>query len=215
MDSQTIKTMAQFLTAEHSALQNARNAMVVESNGRTASFLTTISASIVALALVSQISRFGEVFFLFSLVLIPALGFIGISAYVRMVQLDFSDFVYTAAINRIRRFYLQATPEIEQYLSFPAFDDQPGVLRARVIYTSSLWNVLSLTSGLILVINGLIAGALSSLLMTVLLGSQVLPAVGVGVIVFLLVSALQYWLGLKWYADLRKDYRVRFPGPGN
>ena len=93
MDDQTIRTMAQFLTTEHSALQNARNAVVVESNGRTASFLTTISASIVALALVSQISRFGEVFLLFSLVLIPTLSFIGISAYVRMVQLDFSDFV--------------------------------------------------------------------------------------------------------------------------
>ncbi len=28
---QTIRTMAQFLTTEHAALQNARNAMVVES----------------------------------------------------------------------------------------------------------------------------------------------------------------------------------------
>ena len=139
MDDQTVKTMAQFLTTEHSALQNARNAVVIESNGRTASFLTTISASIVALALVSQISRFGEVFLLFSLVLIPTLGMIGISAYVRVVQLDFSAFVYTAAINRIRRFYLRATPEIAQYLSFPASDDQRSVLRTRVIYTSNPW----------------------------------------------------------------------------
>jgi RsiW-degrading membrane proteinase PrsW (M82 family) len=214
MDDQTIKRMSQFLTTEHAALQNARNARVVESNGRTASFLTTISASFVALALISQISRFSEVFLLFALVLIPTLAFIGISAYVRMVQLDFSEFVYTAAINRIRRFYLQTTPEIGQYISFPAFDDQYGVLRSQVIYTSFPWTVLSLPSSLILVINSLLAGALCSILVIVFFQPQVFVAVGAGVFVFLLAAVLQYLLGLKWYADLSEEYKTRFPAPG-
>src|SRR6266545_7823868 len=124
MDDQTSNRMAQFLATEHSALQAARNTLVVEGNGRTASFLNTISAGVVALALVFNISQFGEAFLLFALVLIPMLGFIGISAYVRMTQLDLADFAYTSAINRIRRFYLHTTPEIVPYLSFPAFDDE-------------------------------------------------------------------------------------------
>jgi hypothetical protein len=215
MDDQTIDRMAQFLATEHSSLQAARSAVIAESNGRTTSFLTTISAGFVALALVSQIARFGEVFLLFSLVLISILGFIGISAYVRVVQLDFADAAYASAINRIHHFYLQTTPEIAPYLSFPAFDDAQSILRARVIYTSYAWTVLSYPSGLILVINSLLAGALCGLLVTTFFGALVLVAVGAGVIAFLLVSVVQYRLGVKWYADVRRDFQPRFPEPAS
>jgi hypothetical protein len=213
MDDKTIQRMAQFLTTEQSALQAARSAVVIEGNGRTASFLTTISAGMVTLALVFQISRFGEVFLLFSLVLIAVLGFIGLSTYVRVVQLDFADAVYTSAMNRIRNFYLQTAPEIGQYISFPAFDDERSISRARVIYTSFVWTVLSYPSGLILVINSLLAGALFSLLITALVPVQPLLAVGAGIVAFLLAAVIQYRLGTKWFAEVRKDFRPRFPEP--
>jgi hypothetical protein len=180
MNDQTMHDMDQFLTTEHAALQAARCALVLEGNGRTASFLTTISAGIVALPLVFQISRFGEAFLLFALVRILILGFVGISAYVRMVQLDLADLVYTSAINRIRHYYLEAAPEMTRYLSFPAFDDAQSVSRARVIYTSFAWTVLSYPSGLILVINSLLAGALASLLVGALFQIQLWLAAGVG-----------------------------------
>src|SRR6266508_3835383 len=91
MDDQTINKMAQFLSTAYSALQAARTALVLEGSGRMASFLTTISAGVVALALVFNIAPFGEAFLLFALILIPVLGFIGLSAYVRMTQLDLAD----------------------------------------------------------------------------------------------------------------------------
>jgi hypothetical protein len=207
MDDQIIDKMAQYLATEYSMLQDVRNMFVV--------FLTTISAGIVALALVFNISQFGEAFLLFALVLIPVLGFIGISAYVRMTQLDLADFVYTSAINRIRHYYLQTTPEIEQYISFPASDDERGFLRARVIYTSNAWFVLSYPSIFILVINSVLAGAWCSLLIAALFQAQVLLAAGTGVVVFLLVGVLQYRLGMKWYADVRKDFKPRFPEPAS
>jgi hypothetical protein len=211
MDNPNIKTMAQFLATEHTAMQNALNATVVESNGRSSSFLTTISASMVALALVAQISKFGEIFLIFSLALLPILGFIGFSAYIRMIQLDFSAYVYTAAINRIRHFYLDVTPELAKYLSFPAADDEAGVQRARVMNTNILWNVISLNSSLILVINGLLAGAFCGLLIAMVFQVDAIVAFVVGVITFLLVSFLLYRLGLKWYEELRDKSQVRFP----
>ncbi len=214
-DEQATGRITPFLTAEHSALQSARSSLVIEANGRTVSFLTTISAGMVTLALVFQIYRFGQAFLLFTLVLIAILGFIGLSTYVRLVQIDFADVAYTSAINRIRHFYFGATPEIEPYLSFPGFDDERSISRARVIYTSFAWTVFSYPSGLILVVNSLLAGALGSLLVTVLFGTQGLPAVGIGVIIFLLASVGQYRLALKWFADMRKDFRPRFPQPGN
>lgn len=211
LEDQKTKTMAQFLTTEHSALQAARSALVIEGNGRTASFLSTISAGVVALALIFQISRFGDVFLLFSLVLIPILGFIGISTYVRVVQIDYADLAYTSAINRIRNFYHHTTPEIEQYLSFPGSDDERSISRSRVIYTSFAWTVISYPSGLVLVINSLLTGALASLLMHTIFQAQVLLAAGAGLLIFLLASAIQYRLALMWLAGVRKDFRPRFP----
>jgi hypothetical protein len=214
MNDQTRQNMAQFLTAEHAALQAARSALVVEGNGRTASFLTTISAGMVALTLVFQISRFGEAFLLFALVLLPILGFVGLSTYVRMVQLDLADLAYTAAINRIRYFYLEIAPETTRYLSLPAFDDAGSVSRARVIYTSFAWTVVSYPSGLILVIDSLLAGAMAGLLATTLFGTELWPALGAGLAVFLLASLYQYHLAARWFAAVRQDFEPRFPRPG-
>src|SRR5690606_28100162 len=90
-DNQASRQTAQFLATEYAALQSARSALVVESNGRTGTFLNAISASFVALALILNISQFGGTFLLFALVLIPILGFIGLSAYVRVVQIDYAD----------------------------------------------------------------------------------------------------------------------------
>ena len=211
MDKETLNRLTQFLTTEHAALQAARSALVLEGNGRTASFLNTISAGVVALALVFNISQFGPGLPLFSLVLIPILGLIGISSYVRMTQLDLADYAYIRAINRIRHFYLQTAPEIEQFISFPAFDDESAYLLTRVNYTGLAWTVLSYPSTLILVINSVLAGALCSLLVTTLFRAQILPAAGLGVIVLLLVSVLQYRLGMKWFTAVRKDFQSHFP----
>lgn len=211
MDTQIAKTMAQFLTAEHTSLQNALNAVVAESNGRSSSFLTTISASLVALALVAQTSKFGDVFMIFSLTLLPILSFIGFSAYVRILQLDSSSYVYTAAINRIRHFYLDVTPEVAKYISLSAADDERGVQLSRVLNTNIFWNVISINSSLILIIDGLLAGTFFGLLTSVAFRAHALIPFGVGVIVFLLVSVLLYRLGMKWYAELRDNSQIRYP----
>lgn len=215
MNEQTVDQVAQFLATEHSALQAARSALVAEGNGRTGTFLNSISAGFVALALVFNIAQFGEVFLLFALTLIPILGLVGLSAYVRVVQLDYADVVYTVAINRIRRFYLQTTPEIAPYLSFPGYDDEQSILRARVIYTSFFWTVFSYPSGLFLVINSLLAGALCILLLTTFFPIHLLNAAGAGVVVFLLASVLQYRLASTWLTAVRADFQPRFPDPAN
>lgn len=214
-DNQAGRQAAQFLATEYAALQSARSALVVESNGRTGTFLNAISASFVALALILNISQFGGTFLLFALVLIPILGFIGLSAYVRVVQIDYADIAYTTAMNRIRHFHLQTTPGIKPYLSFPAFDDERSVFRARVIYTSFVWQVVSYPSGLILAINSLLAGVLVALLATTLFQAPVLWAASAGGLAFLLAAFQQYRLALTWLADVHADFQPRFPDPSN
>lgn len=150
---------------------------------------------------------------IFSLALLPILSFIGFSAYVRILQLDSSAYVYTGAINRIRHFYLDVTPELAKYISLSAADDERGVQLTRVLNTNTLWNVISLNSSLILVIDGLLTGTFCGLLTAIIFQVDTLIPFGVGVIVFLLVSVLPYRLGMKWYSDLRDKFQIRYPSP--
>jgi hypothetical protein len=46
--------LLQALTTEHFTLQTARSATIMESNGRSALFLSTVSSAVVALAFIGQ-----------------------------------------------------------------------------------------------------------------------------------------------------------------
>ena len=79
--------MLQIMATEHSVLQAGRSATIFETGGRTAVFLGTVSSTLIALALVGQISRLGTAFFAFALVLLPTLFFLGLVTFERAMQL--------------------------------------------------------------------------------------------------------------------------------
>jgi hypothetical protein len=117
MDEETQRKMAQILTTEHFVLQGARSGTIAETSSQTSGFLSIVSAGIVALALVAQITQMGEIFFQFSLVLFPILIYLGLSTFTRLVRILISDAVYTLAMNRIRQFYVQTAPETRHFLT--------------------------------------------------------------------------------------------------
>jgi hypothetical protein len=92
------------LTTEHFTLQTARSATIMETNGRSALFLSSVSSAVVALAFIGQVADVGQPFFLFALVLLPALFFLGLLTYLRLTQSAIEDLLYARAINRIRRY---------------------------------------------------------------------------------------------------------------
>jgi hypothetical protein len=82
------------MTTEHFTLQTARAVTVSDSNGRTALYLGSLSSSLVALALVAQQLRFGDVFLVFVLTVLPALLFLGLVTYVRVLHNSVEDIIY-------------------------------------------------------------------------------------------------------------------------
>ena len=76
----------QALTTEHFTLQTARAVAVNEGNGRTALYIGALSSTLVALALVAQRSPLGEVFYAVALTVLPAVLFLGLVTYVRVLQ---------------------------------------------------------------------------------------------------------------------------------
>ena len=97
------------MATEHSVLQAGRSATIFETGGRTAVFLGTVSSSLVAL--VGQISRLGTAFFVFALVLLPPLLFLGLVPFERALELGAEDYIYAAGMSRIRHLYLEMVPE--------------------------------------------------------------------------------------------------------
>src|SRR5262249_57503370 len=65
------------MTTEHFVLQTARSAGLTEPNGRAGFYLAAVSSGLIALAFIGQLSRLGTAFYVFGLVLLPTLAFVG------------------------------------------------------------------------------------------------------------------------------------------
>jgi hypothetical protein len=91
-------------------------------------FLTLLTGTVVALALVAQATAFGQGFVVFALLLLPVVLFIGCATYVRLVEINEEDLVWVQGMNRLRRAYLELDPGIEPYLISGWTEDLAGVL---------------------------------------------------------------------------------------
>lgn len=151
------------LVTEHSALQSARSTTVSESNGRVSIFLATVSSALITLGFVGQGSITSDGFLVFALILLPLLFFLGVVTFTRVTQAGAEDLLYGRGINRIRHFYIELAPPIQDYFILSAHDDTAGVLKNMGIKPSP-WQLLLTTSGMIGVIDSVILGALVLLL---------------------------------------------------
>jgi hypothetical protein len=150
------------MTTEHFTLQTARAVTVSDSNGRTALYLGSLSSSLVALALVAQQLRFGDVFLVFVLTVLPALLFLGLVTYARVLHNSVEDIIYARAINRIRHYYTEIDPTKAHYFLLSGRDDVRGALQNMFLRDSWTQFLFTLPSA-VAVINGLLAGATAAL----------------------------------------------------
>src|SRR5947208_14382730 len=83
------------MTTEHYNLQTGRAMTVSEANGRASLFVGAVSSGLIALALVAQLSHLGTAFFVFSLVVLPTLLFMGLITFQRVMQSGLADVTYS------------------------------------------------------------------------------------------------------------------------
>src|SRR5260370_7675543 len=100
---------------QHYSLQPGRSMVISEADGRSSLFVGAVSSGLVALAFVGQISHLGTAFFVFSLVVIPTLFFMGLITFERVLQSGNADIIYARGINRIRHLYLEYAPQLQPY----------------------------------------------------------------------------------------------------
>jgi hypothetical protein len=90
----------QLLAAEHWSLLSARSLIWNEAQSRATVFLTVLSASIIAVALVADATGFGSETTTLALVLLPVVFLLGVAAYLRLVQINTEEFQLVLAMNQ-------------------------------------------------------------------------------------------------------------------
>jgi hypothetical protein len=124
-----ISVTAQLLSTEHWSLLATRNLVWSESFSRATWFVTVVSAAMVAMALVANSTDFGSELRLFAVLVIPLLVAVGAATIIRLAQLNTEDVALVIGMNRLRRGYLDLSPEIEPYFVTGHTEDLTGVMR--------------------------------------------------------------------------------------
>ena len=106
-----------FVTTEHFTLQGARSSTIAEATGRASMFLGAVSGGLVGLGLVATATGVGATFYAFGLILLPALAFVGLATFSRALQSGIEDYNYAHRIARLRGYYFQHAPELDEQIS--------------------------------------------------------------------------------------------------
>jgi hypothetical protein len=203
----------QALTTEHFTLQTARAVAVNEGNGRTALYIGALSSTLVALALVAQHSPLGEVFYAVALTVLPAVLFLGVVTYVRVLQSSIEDILYARAINRIRHYYTEIDPSQAHYFLLSGRDDVRGAL-ANMCLRDSWTQFLFTMPSAVAVINALLAGVTVALAVVTAAGAPLPVTVLAGMTSGTIVLALHLAYQVRRFAAMKAGVAAAFPSAG-
>jgi hypothetical protein len=200
----------QILITEHNNLQAARSATVFEANGRTNLFLGAVSSSLVALAFIGQMSEMGHAFFLFALILLPSLIFLGLVTFVRVNQTGIEDMIAARSINRIRHYYTEVAPLAKTYFMLSTNDDMIGYVQNLGGHASIFQQFVS-TAGLVSVINSILTAVFAGLMIFVLFNSQLIICIAAGVVIFAASAASYMRYQHRYWEKNEQHMQVLFP----
>lgn len=205
----------QILTTEHWSLLSSRSMSWNEAFSRATMFLSALSGAVVALALVAQATSFGEGFSTFAILVLPVVLFVGVTTFVRLVEINHEDFNWVAGMNMLRHAYLEAAPELRPYFISGWHDDEAGIMTtfgARV-GPGTFAHQFVTTPGVVAIIDGVLAGVLAGIVvprMAVPTTLGLAIAVAVSLVTVGLLAAYQYRGSLR----AREPREIRFPSNG-
>jgi hypothetical protein len=206
---------AQILATEHWSLLATRGVTWQEVFSRTGTFLTVLSATMVALSLVVQATGFGAEFRTFALVVLPIVFLVGLGTYIRLVEADIEDAWLVIGMNRLRHAYLTLAPDLDRYFVTGHHDDEPSVLQTYIFRSRvGVAHLLSGSPVIIGIIDSLVSGVFGAIASQAL-GGVVGLQVAVGVLVALGTAAALGTLLARKVRRLRRTYRPQFPRPGD
>jgi hypothetical protein len=181
---------------------------------RTGMFLTTVSAAVVALALIAQATGFDDRFQVFALGILPVVLLLGIATLIRLGDAMEEEVMLIVGMNRLRNAYLRHAPDLAPHFIMAHHDDL-GTLMQGVSHEARVRpsRVLSGTPVMVAVIDSVLAGVLAA----VIVGSWVdrlwvyttFGALTGLATAFVLAGVIPR----RQIGRLRREYQPRFPAP--
>ncbi len=197
------------LTTEHFTLQGTRASMTAESLGRATIYLGSLSATLVVLALVAQGAHSPAEFRIFALAILPAIVFLGVATFVRIVETAVEDNIAAMAINRIRGYYLElAGEEARAYFALGPHDDRQGVL-ANAGLNLGVARKLDSVATVIALINSMVAGAAAGVAMEAFVARG--TAIAAGIAVTAVAGLAHLWFGPRLFFGALERFPPLFP----
>jgi hypothetical protein len=174
------------LSTEHWNLLSNRSLAYNEAFTRAGMFLTFLSMSFVALALLAQAIGFGHNFLAVVALVLAFDLVIGLATYGRIMGANLDDLRAVQGMARIRQAYMRIAPGIEPFLSSPVNDDIPALMTVYGEPPRSLLGVLPyalMTSGgMIGLILAMLAGVFVAVLVLMVGATSEVLVVLVGII---------------------------------
>jgi hypothetical protein len=208
--------MIQILSTEHWSLLGARSLAYNEAFVRAGMFLTFLSTSFVALALLAQAMSFGRDFLSVAALVLAFDLIVGLTTFLRMNGANLDDLRANHGMARIRHAYTQITPIVTPYFTTPTHDDIDAVTTVYGPISNSVFGQflygLSTSNGMIGLIVSMIGGVLTTVI-AMLFGVEGGPSIWIGVAGGVIVLAGLF--ALTFAAITREQARipVLFPTP--
>ena len=201
------------LSAEYNALVQRLASTSAVSAARTNLYFVFLSATGVALALISNASHFTREFQIFALgvLLLNLLG--GLLAMARMLHAHGQTVLYIQSLNRIRHFFTELDADVKPYITLPVNDDEAAVVES-VSRHPSLWAMTMLPAAsmatLVALVNTFLVGAIAATVDLVLGGSANMALVAAGAAFVIASIVIWGWLFLE-LQRIRRRLVIRFP----
>ena len=207
----------QILSSEHSSLVIQRSLAYNEAFERASMFLTFLSMSFVAMALLAQALNFEREFMVIASILIGFDFLIGIATYIRIVGTGVDDLHATQGMNRIRQGYVRIAPHVAPFFVTGTHDDLRGVFKTYG-YADGGTALGDLAYGLSTALGmvGLIVAAIGGVfvaVVTLAFGGAGWLAFAVAAAMTLVVFALCARMTLQQVARSQAALEVLFPSP--
>lgn len=210
-----LQVRLQILSTEHWSLLASRSLAWNETFSRAGTYLSTLSASIVALGLIGGIDRFSDAFFAFAFVILPVDLFVGIGAWMRMAASNYHDAQTVVGMNRIRAAYLEIAPDLAPYFVMGSHDDPPGLAITMAVPpgTPRVVHMIASTPFLIVTLNAVVAGALAALILVRAAAAGLVLAAGGGLAVAGVVLIAELMGARRNISIVQRGIRPMFPTP--
>jgi hypothetical protein len=204
------------LSTEHWSLLSARSLAYNEAFTRGGMFLTFLSMSFVALALLSQAMSFGEEFLTVAAVVLAFDLVIGLTTYGRISAANVDDLRAVHGMARIRHAYIEIAPIVSPYFTTATHDDIASVITAYGSPPSSgiglILYGLTTSGGMIGLITSMVGGVLASVL-SLMLGVSGGQAVVIGIGGFAVMFGALVFLTAGSVPRHQATMVARFPAP--